>query len=338
MRLRFAESATRWGFAIFLASEDRYGVSALPTGDLAGLPEDALDTTCGLYLDDPRLALIPDEVSVLTTKSCVPKGRSGPPSAGNQPTARARARRMRATTGPDPWVRLAYCADCGPMSRSAAPTERTCPCRWRIRWATSPVHPVWWAAPSPAPLSPWKYSLNTRLSFQAGSRLQPLDPAEAGAPPVRPDEEDRDQPVLEILADGIEGQLVAAARRVLEGQLVAEEPVVALERADEQVVEGEPQRTSPVGVAAEHGRRRLGWLVVDRCAEAVDAKLVGVLAMVCRQRAQPVRGQELVLVEELVEQLLQPLDTGHAQQQPLACRVRRAGARARAAASTLLKP
>jgi hypothetical protein len=24
--------------------------------------------------------------------------------------------------------------------------------------ATSPVHPVWWLAPSPAPLSPWKYS------------------------------------------------------------------------------------------------------------------------------------------------------------------------------------
>ena len=24
--------------------------------------------------------------------------------------------------------------------------------------ATRPVHPVWWLAPSPAPLSPWKYS------------------------------------------------------------------------------------------------------------------------------------------------------------------------------------
>ena len=59
------------------------------------------------------------------------------------------------------------------------------PCRRRIRSATSPVQPVWWAAPSPAPLSPWKYSLNIRLSFQAGSCLQPLDPAEARPPPVR---------------------------------------------------------------------------------------------------------------------------------------------------------
>lgn len=24
--------------------------------------------------------------------------------------------------------------------------------------ATNPVHPVWWLAPMPAPLSPWKYS------------------------------------------------------------------------------------------------------------------------------------------------------------------------------------
>ena len=27
-----------------------------------------------------------------------------------------------------------------------------------ISFATTPVHPVWWLAPSPAPLSPWKYS------------------------------------------------------------------------------------------------------------------------------------------------------------------------------------
>ena len=27
-----------------------------------------------------------------------------------------------------------------------------------ISFATSPVQPVWWLAPSPAPVSPWKYS------------------------------------------------------------------------------------------------------------------------------------------------------------------------------------
>ena len=53
MRLRYGGSATRWGFAIYLASKATYEDSLLPTGDLAGSPEDALDTACGLYLGDP---------------------------------------------------------------------------------------------------------------------------------------------------------------------------------------------------------------------------------------------------------------------------------------------
>ena len=49
MRLRYGGSAARWGFAVYLASKDGYQDSVLPTGDLAGAPEDALDTACGLY-------------------------------------------------------------------------------------------------------------------------------------------------------------------------------------------------------------------------------------------------------------------------------------------------
>jgi hypothetical protein len=30
--------------------------------------------------------------------------------------------------------------------------------RSMMRLATRPVQPVWWDAPSPAPLSPWKHS------------------------------------------------------------------------------------------------------------------------------------------------------------------------------------
>ena len=53
MRLRYGGSAATWGFAIYLASRDGYQDSVLPTGDFAGSPEDALDTACGLYLNDP---------------------------------------------------------------------------------------------------------------------------------------------------------------------------------------------------------------------------------------------------------------------------------------------
>ena len=41
MRLRYGGSAARWGFAVYLASKDGYKDSVLPTGDLAGAPEDA---------------------------------------------------------------------------------------------------------------------------------------------------------------------------------------------------------------------------------------------------------------------------------------------------------
>ncbi len=53
MRLRYGGYAASWGFAIYLASKNGYEASALPNGQLAGLPEDALDCACGLYLGDP---------------------------------------------------------------------------------------------------------------------------------------------------------------------------------------------------------------------------------------------------------------------------------------------
>jgi hypothetical protein len=52
-RLRYAGSASLWGFAIYLASRDGYADSLLPSGLHAGAPEEALDTACGLYLADP---------------------------------------------------------------------------------------------------------------------------------------------------------------------------------------------------------------------------------------------------------------------------------------------
>lgn len=59
MRLRYNGSASRWGFAIYLASTGKYEDSMLPTGDLTGSPEDALDTACGLYLGDPTAWQLP---------------------------------------------------------------------------------------------------------------------------------------------------------------------------------------------------------------------------------------------------------------------------------------
>jgi hypothetical protein len=53
MRLRYSGSATRWGFAIYLASKDTYEDSILPTGTFTGSPQDALNCACNLYMTHP---------------------------------------------------------------------------------------------------------------------------------------------------------------------------------------------------------------------------------------------------------------------------------------------
>jgi len=52
-RLRYTGYANEWGFAIYRASHDDYEDSILPNGLPYGPAEDALDTACGLYLNDP---------------------------------------------------------------------------------------------------------------------------------------------------------------------------------------------------------------------------------------------------------------------------------------------
>ncbi|MGH3847138.1 MAG: hypothetical protein ACRDS0_37815 [Pseudonocardiaceae bacterium] len=58
-RLRYGGSANLWGFSIYRASHEDYQPSTLPNGATAGSPQDALDTACGLYLDDPAAWLTP---------------------------------------------------------------------------------------------------------------------------------------------------------------------------------------------------------------------------------------------------------------------------------------
>lgn len=52
-RLRYVGSAHDWQFAIYRASHDDYTESLFPTGIPFGTCEDALDTACRLYLNNP---------------------------------------------------------------------------------------------------------------------------------------------------------------------------------------------------------------------------------------------------------------------------------------------
>jgi hypothetical protein len=52
-RMRYVGSASQWQFAIYRASHDDYDESVFFTGLPVGTCQDALDTACGLYLNDP---------------------------------------------------------------------------------------------------------------------------------------------------------------------------------------------------------------------------------------------------------------------------------------------
>ena len=58
-RLRYVGSAHDWQFAIYRASHDDYDESVFFTGLPVGTCQDALDTACGLYLNDPTAWIQP---------------------------------------------------------------------------------------------------------------------------------------------------------------------------------------------------------------------------------------------------------------------------------------
>ena len=119
--------------------------------------------------------------------------------------------------------------------------------------------------------------------------LESLGAAENRTPSLPVVKEDGDQTTRELVGDVVQRQLAPAARRMLHRELRVEGSAVAPERCDQQVVDGEPHRAAPVGVAAEQACRRLRRLVVH--SEGLPAQLhdVRVVPVIPRQSPYPVR-------------------------------------------------
>ena len=119
---------------------------------------------------------------------------------------------------------------------------------------TSAVQPVWWLAPSPRPVSPWKYSWNEQeiLPVRIGgeARLVPV----AGAPSVLVGQEEIGRGVRRARGDLLEVHELAGAGRTFHLQAVAVEVVVALQRLDQQVVHREPDRARASSSCRRTGR------------------------------------------------------------------------------------
>ena len=95
-------------------------------------------------------------------------------------------------------------------------------------------------------------------SRQCGSSWNFSVPPYTGRCPSCVAQERGREPALDLLRHLEQRHVVAGAGRALDLELVAVEAVQVQQRPDEQHVDGHPNRTAPVGVAAEHPGVRFG--------------------------------------------------------------------------------
>src|SRR5262245_13397602 len=93
--------------------------------------------------------------------------------------------------------------------------------------------------------------------------LKLLGAPEDGAPAGAIVQEDPGEAPRELGGHLPQVQFPTRARRALDGETLAVEVVELLERLDEQIVHGEPDRAAPIRVAAEETTGGFGRLVVD---------------------------------------------------------------------------
>src|SRR6267142_3925499 len=118
--------------------------------------------------------------------------------------------------------------------------------------------------------------------------LERPDGAVHGAPAVAAAQEQADEPARQLARDVPEVEQAVRAGRALDLEVVAVEVVELLQRLDQQVVQREPHGAAPVRVAPEERRAGFRGLVVHAMLHAVHRQHVRMLAMIARERADPV--------------------------------------------------
>ena len=98
-----------------------------------------------------------------------------------------------------------------------------------------------------------------------------------------------------------ERQHLSRAGRALHLEVVAEVMMELLQRFDEQIVHREPDRTPPIGIAAEQTGAPIRPAHSPRGIRAVRAQDVRVFTVDPRDRANAVRREELLLIQHVAE-------------------------------------
>ncbi len=112
-------------------------------------------------------------------------------------------------------------------------------------------------------------------------------------------QEDIREPARKFVRELLQRQHFSGTDRALHLQLVAVEMVVAFKGFDDQVVDREPDRAAPVGVAAEKVAIAFAGNIIDTMFLVPGDEDVGLIAMDTRDRAQSVGREKLVFVEHV---------------------------------------
>src|ERR1700676_2265844 len=105
-------------------------------------------------------------------------------------------------------------------------------------------------------------------------------PTVKGPASVRSARKDADQALRKIARNFPQRRHMPRAGWKFDSEIVAVIEVEVLQRFDDQEIDREPDRTSPIRVAAEESDAAFGRVVVDAQAELTDLGDVGVLFVV----------------------------------------------------------
>ena len=124
---------------------------------------------------------------------------------------------------------------------------------------------------------------------------------------IRPAQKDPHQPPGDFARNLPQISHPAGTRRALHLVAIAQIEMKFLQGLDEQEIDREPDRSTPVRVAAEEAGGGLGRLVVYSVVAPVDRERIRVSEMMAGEGANAVRGKELLFVQHVAQHSTQPV-------------------------------
>src|SRR5437588_10284248 len=107
------------------------------------------------------------------------------------------------------------------------------------------------------------------------------------------------------------------AGRAFDFEIVAVVMMKLLERFDEQIIDRKPNRSAPIGIAAEDSGLRFGGLVIYDFGFAAHVENVGMFFVIFAERTHAVVAQKFIRIEHAPQQTFHSMPASERDQAPL---------------------